>query len=132
MGRSIVVVEDEAVLRWLIVRNLEARGHTVRHARTAAEAADALLGQPPDMVLLDIDLPDCSGWDVLRELRRRGADAPTVVLSASRVTPTLLEEFRPLGYLPKPFMLEALLEFVRGESRPVVGRAAAARPRRRM
>ncbi len=132
MGRSVLVVEDEPLLRRLIVRNLEARGHTVRQAGTTAEAADALLAQPTDLLLLDINLPDGSGWDVLRELGRHGIELPTIVMSASRVTPSLLQEFRPVACLPKPFALDALLELVQGESWPVAGGARVVRPRQRV
>ncbi len=63
-------------------------------------------------MLLDINLPDHSGWDVMRELRRLGIDVPTIVVSAVRVSQSRLEEFHPMAYLPKPFPLEALLRLV--------------------
>ena len=63
-------------------------------------------------MLLDISLPDRTGWDVLRELRERGLVVPTIIVSAVRVGPSRLAEFRPLAYLPKPFPLEALLRLV--------------------
>ncbi len=132
MGRSIVVVEDESILRRLIARNLEARGHTVRQAGTAAEGVGVLLRRPPDLLLLDINLPDGSGWDVLREMERHGIEVPTVVMSASRISPSLLDEFRPLACLPKPFALDSLLELVRGDFLPVARRTAALCPRQRV
>ena len=66
-------------------------------------------------MLLDINLPDRSGWDVLRELREHGMQVPTVIVSAVRVSPARLEEFGPVGYLPKPFPLDALLRLVDSE-----------------
>jgi DNA-binding response OmpR family regulator len=110
--RTILVVEDEATLRQVITRNLEARGHEVRGAETATEALRQLSAWTPDLMLLDINLPDRSGWDVLRELRERGMHVPTVIVSAVRVSPARLEEFRPVAYLPKPFPLDALLRLV--------------------
>ena len=86
-----------------------------------------------DLIILDINLPDLSGWDVLRIARREHLGAgqhrtiapqspnipqidtqpeenlPIVVVSAVRVSPRRLSEFRPLAYLPKPFPMEALL-----------------------
>ena len=112
---SILVVEDEATLRQVITRNLEARGHEVRGAETATEALRHLSDWTPDLMLLDINLPDRSGWDVLRELREHGMQVPTVIVSAVRVSPARLEEFRPVGYLPKPFPLDALLRLVDSE-----------------
>ena len=113
--RTILVVEDETTLRQVITRNLEARGHAVLGAETATEALRHLTGLKPDLMLLDINLPDRSGWDVLRELRERGIQVATVIVSAVRVSPARLEEFRPLAYLPKPFPLDALLRLVASE-----------------
>lgn len=112
----ILVVEDEATLRRVLVRNLVGRGHAVSEASTAVDAVEAIRQERPDLVLLDINLPDQSGWDVLRELRHRGIAVPTIVVSAVRVSPARLAEFRPLAYLPKPFPLEALLRLVGGEA----------------
>jgi DNA-binding response OmpR family regulator len=113
--RTILVVEDEATLRQVITRNLEARGHVVLGAETTTEALRHLIGLKPDLMLLDINLPDRSGWDVLRELRERGMQVATVIVSAVRVSPARLEEFQPLAYLPKPFPLDALLRLVDSE-----------------
>ena len=112
MSLTVLLVEDEATLRQVIARNLASRGHLVREAATASEALQEVEGFQPDLLLLDINLPDRSGWDVLRELRDRGIEIPTVVVSAVRVSPTRLAEFKPLAYLPKPFPLEALLRVV--------------------
>lgn len=109
-----LLVEDEAAFRQIIARNLRARGVEVREAETASQAIASIAEDRPDLLLLDINLPDRSGWDVLRELRRRGINVPTVVISAVRVPTGRLEEFRPLAYLPKPFPLEALLRLVLG------------------
>jgi DNA-binding response OmpR family regulator len=118
MYRRILIVEDEPTLRRVIGRNLTARGLLVSEAATAAAAISAVLAERPDLMLLDINLPDHTGWDVLRTLRSRGVEVPTVVVSAVRVGQNRLEEFRPLAYLPKPFPLEALLRIVEGVCRP--------------
>ena len=116
--RTILVVEDEATFRQVLTRNLEARGHAVLGAETATEALRQLSDFRPDLMLLDINLPDRSGWDVLRELREHGMQVPTVIVSAVRVSPARLEEFRPVAYLPKPFPLDALLRLVDSEEKP--------------
>lgn len=115
MYSRILIVEDETNLRQALARNLARRGHVVREAGTAEEAICALLEDQPDLLLLDINLPDRSGWDILRQLRQHGVEVPTIVISAVRVSPGRLAEFRPLAFLPKPFPLEALLRLVRGE-----------------
>ena len=110
--RSVLLVEDEVTFRRVIARNLSGRGLLVREVGTADEAVDVSTADRPDLMLLDINLPDRSGWDVMRELRRLGIDVPTIVVSAVRVNQSRLEEFHPMAYLPKPFPLEALLRLV--------------------
>ncbi len=122
----ILLVEDNEVLRELILRNLQIRGHMVSIAESA-EAALAQLrmqsGSGFDLVILDINLPDHTGWDILRIAQHEGyllpsqdgehhPTMPVVVLSAVRVSPNRLAEFHPLAYLPKPFPMDALLRLV--------------------
>jgi DNA-binding response OmpR family regulator len=112
--RRVLLVEDEAALRRVIALNLTGRGIEVREAATVSEALDALNFEVPDMILLDINLPDRTGWDVLRHLARRNIGVPTIVVSAVRVSQSRLDVFHPMAYLPKPFPIEALLRLVFG------------------
>src|ERR1700737_360140 len=100
--RRVLLVEDQATLRKVIARNLSARGLEVGEADTAAKAVEAASTGKPDLLLLDINLPDRTGWDVLRELRRRGNEVPTIVLSAGRVTQNRLSGFPPRACFPTP------------------------------
>lgn len=119
-GACILLVEDDDVLRELILRNLQRRGHDVRVAENAHTALAYLRVTPFDLILLDINLPDQTGWEVLRiaqkekklsPLHVNGHDGqlPVVVLSAVCVNTCRLQEFHPLAYLPKPFPMEAVL-----------------------
>ena len=119
-GARILVVEDDEMLRELILRNLERRGHDVRVAEDAHTALAHLRTAPFDLILLDICLPDETGWEVLRTAQKEGklssvalngntGRLPVVVLSAVRVSPGRLQEFHPLAYLPKPFPMDAVL-----------------------
>jgi CheY-like chemotaxis protein len=120
VGAQILLVEDDAVLRDLVERNLLARQHAVSAAEDAESALAHLRTHTFDLIILDINLPDQTGWEVLRTAQREGylkrqqidneyAPLPVVVLSAVRVSPRRLAEFRPLAYLPKPFPMDALL-----------------------
>jgi DNA-binding response OmpR family regulator len=108
----VLLVEDEVTLRRIIARNLTSRGISVREVGTAAEALQAATTDGPDVLLLDINLPNQTGWDMLRELKRRGIDVPTIIVSAVRISQSRLEEFQPLAYLPKPVPIHALLRLV--------------------
>ena len=110
--RTVLLVEDEVTFRRVIARNLSGRGLLVREVGTADEAVAVSTAERPDLMLLDINLPDHTGWDVMRELHRLGIDVPTIVVSAVHVSQSRLEEFHPMAYLPKPFPLEALLRLV--------------------
>jgi DNA-binding response OmpR family regulator len=113
MARSILVVEDDPTLTRAITRNLVARGYEVRTAASVAEAVAAVNVSRPALVLLDIDLPDGSGWEVLRELRARdGEHTSVIVMSALRPNPRLVAELECFGVLEKPFPMEALLRQV--------------------
>jgi DNA-binding response OmpR family regulator len=114
--RRVLLVEDEEPLRRVITPNLGVRGVQVREAASAWAALQAVVEERPELMLLDINLPDRTGWDVLRELKRGGFEVPTIVVSAVRVSQSRLDEFQPLAYLPKPFPIDALLRLVIGQS----------------
>ncbi|MBV8695694.1 MAG: response regulator [Ktedonobacteraceae bacterium] len=119
-GARILVVEDDEVIRDLVERNLQACQHEVSLASNGESALAQLQANQFDLIVLDINLPDQTGWEVLRTAQREGwlrpqeingdnQKLPVVVLSAVRVSPRRLVEFHPLAYLPKPFPMEALL-----------------------
>ena len=127
-GARILLVEDDAVLRELLQRNLEVRKHQVCVAEDAESALRSLQTIHFDLVILDINLPDQTGWELLRiaqregclctrELNGRAATLPVVVVSAVRVSLARLKEFPLLAYLPKPFPIEALLRLAEEAAR---------------
>jgi DNA-binding response OmpR family regulator len=120
----ILLVEDDTMLRGLLLRNLAARGHNVHLATDAQSALSALRRTSFQLVILDINLPDHTGWEILRTAQREGwvrprsygngqPKLPVVVVSAVRVSLARLREFALLAYLPKPFPLDALLRLVK-------------------
>jgi DNA-binding response OmpR family regulator len=119
-GARILLIEDDEVLRNLVARNLQIRHHDVSIAADAQTALACLRTTPFDLIVLDINLPDQTGWGVLRAAQREGCllpqeingetgKLPVVVLSAVRVSLSKLAEFHSLAYLPKPFPMDALL-----------------------
>ncbi|MDB5074129.1 MAG: response regulator [Chloroflexi bacterium] len=109
----VLIVEDDATLVDAISRNLSARGYPIRSAKTVAEAIAALQDVSPALLLLDVDLPDGSGWEVLRTLRAQGHHAvPVIVMSALRPNDRLATEYKCEGVLEKPFPMDSLLRLV--------------------
>jgi two-component system KDP operon response regulator KdpE len=80
-GADLLLVEDDADTRRGIAVYLRARGHEVREAATAAEALAAFEGRRPDLILLDLGLPDLDGATVVRRVRRE-ATTPVLIISA--------------------------------------------------
>lgn len=124
-GARLLVVEDDEPTRALITSNLDAHGYGVREAGTVAEALRALDQGRPDLVVLDLGLPDGDGTSVIRRLRR-DATTPILILSArgeERDKVAALE----LGaddYVTKPFGLEELRARVAALLRRAAGPAA--------
>ena len=110
----ILVVEDDAAVRRLVVTTLEVHGYAVSAAKSVAQALLELSTHPPDLTILDLGLPDGDGVDVIRTLREWSA-LPVIVLSA-RLEDADKVAALDVGaddYLVKPFSVEELLARVR-------------------
>jgi DNA-binding response OmpR family regulator len=80
---SILLVEDDPTVAWLLRQLLEGKGYRVWHVATGAEAEVALDGARPDLILLDLMLPDVHGLVLCADLKAR-ADVPIIICSATR------------------------------------------------
>jgi two-component system, OmpR family, response regulator len=122
---SLLVVDDEPTVRELLSATLRFAGFTVTSAATGAAAVDAARRDPPDLVLLDVTLPDMDGFDVVRNLRDGGARVPVLFLTA-RDAPADKVQGLTLGgddYVTKPFDLEELIARIRAILRRTGGSA---------
>jgi DNA-binding response OmpR family regulator len=109
----ILLVEDEPHVGRALERSMTAWGHEVVAVGTGAAALAAIAAAPVDVIVLDVNLPDLSGWDVLRRLDPGARDAiPVIVISAIAPSVSRQHEFRPFGVLHKPFPLESLHRLV--------------------
>ena len=109
--KRILVVEDNADLAGGLQRNLEHEGHRVSVAGTADAALALALRDAPDLVVLDLGLPDRDGYHVLEQLRERGCQSPVLILSARGLESDKVRGFR-LGaddYVTKPFGVVELM-----------------------
>jgi len=107
-----LVVEDDEALKRSIVRNLVARGYPTGAAGTVKDARKVLSNQTVGLVLLDIDLPDGAGWDVLRELDSAKARPQVIVISGLKPNERVFRELQCKAFLEKPFPMETLLRLV--------------------
>jgi two-component system alkaline phosphatase synthesis response regulator PhoP len=111
----ILIVDDEPEIVRGLQDNLAYEGYETVTATDGADALRAVASETPDLVLLDIMMPRVSGWDVCRELRRRGIDVPIIMLTArgEEVDRVLGLELGADDYVTKPFSLRELLARVR-------------------
>jgi CheY-like chemotaxis protein len=119
--RRVLVVEDEADLRRLLVDSLIDEGHEVREATSGAGALALLREWVPDLILLDITLPQMDGRTFRSEQRRLPAPAsqvPVVIVTGTHDHATLAEELGAAALLRKPFDLDELVALVETLPRP--------------
>jgi len=102
---SVLVIEDDPDLRRVLKQGLGDEGFSVRLAHTGAEALTLAEDERPDLVILDIGLPDSDGRDICQALRSQGIDSPVLFLTASDAASDRLLGFGAGGddYLTKPF-----------------------------
>src|SRR5262245_65078599 len=110
--QTVLVVDDEPLIRWAIREVLEGAGYTVVEAGTAKEALAQVKGNAPIAVaLLDLRLPDCDDLTLLRGVRRQAPDCRVVMMTAHG-TPEILAEARTVGAfdtVAKPFDLSRVV-----------------------
>ena len=107
----VLVVEDDGDLRRLLRKGLNEEGFEVVSVAGGAEAIRVAGDDPPDLLVVDIGLPDSDGRDVCQALRARGLEAPVVFLTARDAVVDRLSGFRVGGddYVTKPFALAELV-----------------------
>jgi two-component system KDP operon response regulator KdpE len=113
-GALVLIVEDEPQMRRFLSTSLEASGFRIAEALTAREALAQTAGRNPDVVLLDLGLPDADGLEVTRRLRE-WSQVPVIVISARGREPDKIAALDAGAddYLTKPFGLGELLARIR-------------------
>jgi two-component system OmpR family response regulator len=108
---NVLVVDDEAVLAEMVSMALRYEGWNIATAGDGAAALDSARSQRPDVVVLDVMLPDMSGLDVLRKLREQNPQLPVLLLTAKDALEDRIAGLTAGGddYVTKPFSLEEVV-----------------------
>ena len=112
--RTVLIVDDEALIRWSVAESLEAAGFGVLEAGTAREALERMADHP-NVAVLDLRLPDSHDLGLLRRIRQMAPGCQCILMTAHG-TPELLEEARRAGAfaaLSKPFDMASIVGVVR-------------------
>lgn len=117
MGCRVLVVDDSEVLRKIVGFNLSKEGFTVEEAKDGVEALEKMKSQKPDLVILDIMMPNLNGFEVLKRMRSDPeiSNVPVIILTAKggeNDAKTALQ-YGANGFLTKPFSPLKLIEEVR-------------------
>lgn len=122
MKNQILIIDDDADLSFIIAEMLEEHGYAVTHAATLDEAFSLLSGNKFHLILLDINLPDGTGFEFCEELRR--VSTVPVIFASARTSESDRISGLDMGgddYLPKPYSMRELLSRVNALMRRVYG-----------
>lgn len=127
-GERILIVEDERAVARGLEYGLTSEGYDVSWASTGRQALDLVQRRDPHLILLDIRLPDISGFDVCRQLRAGGSRVPILILTArdEEVDKVLGLELGADDYVVKPYSLRVLVSRIRALLRRTYGDLALA------
>jgi DNA-binding response OmpR family regulator len=117
--KTLLIVDDDADLRGAVAEQLEAEGFATLESATAGDGVRAAQEQKPDLILLDVDLPDMDGREACREMRRRGVAAPIIMLTAASGDEDTVQglEAGANDYVTKPYKFAVLLARIRAQLR---------------
>lgn len=113
--KRILVIDDDLPLRGMLAAALRQAGFLVLLAGDGAEGHRALTIHKPDVVILDLAMPNVNGWDFLQKLKETGylGALPIIVVSAHlRVEPQAILQMGVSAILPKPFNLADLINLI--------------------
>ncbi|MBM4444921.1 MAG: response regulator [Chloroflexi bacterium] len=113
-GKRILVVDDDSLLAKTIDVCLTRRGHDVRVFHSGANAVKYLFEEQPDLMLVDIRLPDCDGWFLAEMLKKLEMSQKVRMIVMSVLDPdrAKVADTKPYAYIQKPFDMGQLMQAV--------------------
>lgn len=112
--KKIIIVDDDALLTHTMGMCLKQRGHEVRAVGSGVEAVKFLFKDNPDVVVVDIGLPDCDGWFLAKLLGKLdlAKRVPVIIMSVLDPDRAKIAEARPYAYIQKPFDMGQLIQVI--------------------
>ncbi|MCB9739944.1 MAG: response regulator [Deltaproteobacteria bacterium] len=124
-GLQVLVAEDDLEIADMVRSTLESAGYEVTLVHDGEEALRAALANKPDLVILDVMMPQMNGWEVCKALRARAEMSDVGIMMLTAIGPNLNEMTAPLygadDHLDKPFVITELLERVAALAEKVRG-----------
>src|SRR5581483_6856242 len=113
-GRLIYVVDDDQAIRSLLVNCLQDEGFRVIEGTTGAEVLPAVQRESPDLVLMDLRMPDQSGMQALESVREHAPETPVLIMTAYNSSSAAIQAIQQgaYDYITKPFDLADILHRV--------------------
>lgn len=120
LDRHIVIADDLPEMRWALAELLRREGMEVHEAEDGAAALRLIAARPPDLVVLDVRMPDMSGIDTLREAKRLAANVPVILVTAYAEVQEAVEAMKAgaFDYLARPFNHREFVGIIRSALTP--------------
>lgn len=108
MRKKILVVDDEESIRWVLGKCLEKEGYEVEFGEDGSQGIDKALSGNFSSIILDITMPDMTGFDVLKEIKSNGIDSPVIIITAQNTVKNAIDAMKEgaYDYIAKPFDLD--------------------------
>jgi DNA-binding response OmpR family regulator len=117
--KTLLIVDDDQDLRGAIAEQLQAEGFETLEAPTAGDGVRAARDAKPDLILLDVDLPDMDGRDACKQMREDGVQSPVIMLTAASADEDAVRglDSGASDYVTKPYKFAVLLARIRAQLR---------------
>jgi CheY-like chemotaxis protein len=113
MNKTILLADDDASIRRMVGRVLESEGYRVLYAATGTEAASQFLSGPPDLILLDLNMPERDGWEAWEIINTLHPMLPVIIITARPHQYRRANQLRIDALMEKPLDLSLLLDTIK-------------------